>query len=134
MLMCNDTSTLFYADYVRGVITWHKKVLHNTFINQDVAYIRAKTGATSNYKCKAILTDLTGYKTLTEYKQAIDKANLWTIGLSQMDFIVEGEVLEDITVVGDKAIKEKYRTYVVKSIDEKKDFTGNLHRIEVLGV
>lgn len=135
MLMCNETVTLFYGIYASGVMKWYKKVLHSSFLNNDMVKIRSKTGVDSKYTCKCIITDIDSYKYPKSFKALtdIEKQNYYTVMLSDRDFIVRGEVAEDITVVGDKAIKDKYECYTVKSVDVKMHFAG-IHRLEVLGV
>lgn len=137
MIMCNQTVTLFYAEYKQGVYTWHKEVLTDAYINANKAYIHSKLGVDSKYKSKIVLTDTYAFMPSKEWLQTdkLIKDTFWSIGVCPKDFIVLGEVAETITdATSEKLVKEKYECHTVSSVDVKKDFTGRIHRIECLGV
>lgn len=134
MIMCNDTITLFYAEVVNEKATYRKQIISGVFCNNDIAYIRDKTGVTADHKAKLTIPISVGFLSANNYKNETYKNQYWTVGLSSKDFWCMGEVQEECTQATEKAIKAKYESYIVKSVEIKKDFDGNINRITVLGV
>lgn len=137
MIMCNDTLTLFFAEYKQGVTTYRKATLYKSFINTNKAQLHTKLGVDSKYNAKIVLTDISLFMPAKAWKLSdeVIKDTFWSCMVSDKDFICVGEVMEEITTDAEaRTIKDKYECYSVKGCDIKRDFNGRMQRIELLGV
>ena len=134
--LCNKTITLFNAYVVNESITWRKTVLNGVFLNSNAQYIQSKTGATVETKNLLVIPYREGYVSPKEWNNMPnDKQTIhWTLGASEKDFYVVGDIDETIPPYTEKQIKKLYEQYTIKSVDVKPDFDGGIHRFVVMGV
>lgn len=136
MIMCQNTVSIFYAEYNKGVTTYRKRTLYNTYINVNRVSQYTKLGTTANHTTKVVLTDIENFIPPNEWLKAdtIIKDSKWSLLVSDKDFIVFDEVKEAYTTdTAIKSIKDKYKWMSVKTCDIKYDFNNHIQRVEVLG-
>lgn len=134
--LMNKTVTLYNAYIVNEQVTWHRRVLKNVFLNNNRQYIQSKTGAIIDTVSLLIISDTEDYISPVEWTRLPnDKMHTrWTVGASERDFYVVGEVFDDIPPYTERQIKATYENYTIKTSDTKPDFNGGIHRIVVTGV
>lgn len=133
--LCNKTVTLFCCVSKNEQTKYYKYTLNNCFINQNASYIKNRTGVEQSTNCLLVIPYQSNYVDKSEWMlmSEVERKIYWTVGVSDKDFYIDGDIPEIIPPNKEHDVKKKYRSYLVKKVDVKPNFDGGVHRIVVQG-